>query len=354
MPQDNRRWSEISDEEFIERAKDYSNKTAYAGSYGLSRPSPNFNRRIDLLEISFRGKSRITREAFEKAVENAVSITQVVDNLGKSNHRRGYFPIVKHLSREYGIPLPKFDYSKATTNAQKAWNIPDDEYFKKNTSRTGPTTRKRLIKKGWAYKCSIPECPLYENPEVIGEQVVWAGRLMTLQVDHIDGDHHNNELNNLRFLCPNCHAASDTYAGKNKKSIKSGESLTINAARKRKDKPVKIAKPKNFCKCGKEIFRTSTSCQECESKNRVGILNHDYPPLEVMISQVEDKGYYAYGKELGTSDNAIRKHLRRNGVNPLPKKLPKSNFCVDCPKSVHRTSIRCPDCARKHRYRDNQ
>ncbi len=37
---------------------------------------------------------------------------------------------------------------------------------------------------------------------------------MRLEVDHIDGDYHNNEEWNLRFLCPNCHTQTDTFAGR--------------------------------------------------------------------------------------------------------------------------------------------
>ena len=37
---------------------------------------------------------------------------------------------------------------------------------------------------------------------------------LILQLDHIDGDKTNNELINLRFLCPNCHSQTPTYANK--------------------------------------------------------------------------------------------------------------------------------------------
>jgi hypothetical protein len=36
------------------------------------------------------------------------------------------------------------------------------------------------------------------------------------RIDHIHGDNTNNEVENLRYLCPNCHALTDTYRGKNK------------------------------------------------------------------------------------------------------------------------------------------
>lgn len=40
--------------------------------------------------------------------------------------------------------------------------------------------------------------------------------LVPLEVDHIDGDHRNNAVTNLRLLCPNCHSLTDTYKALNK------------------------------------------------------------------------------------------------------------------------------------------
>ena len=65
----------------------------------------------------------------------------------------------------------------------------------------------RLIKEGLLeYKCDI--C------ENIGE---WYGNPLVLQLDHINGKHNDNNLDNLRLLCPNCHSQTDTFAGKNLK-----------------------------------------------------------------------------------------------------------------------------------------
>jgi len=43
----------------------------------------------------------------------------------------------------------------------------------------------------------------------------WNGRPIALELDHINGRSDDNRLENLRLLCPNCHAQTDTYRGRN-------------------------------------------------------------------------------------------------------------------------------------------
>lgn len=60
--------------------------------------------------------------------------------------------------------------------------------------------RKRLIDSGLRNaKCA--ECGITE----------WQGKIAPLQVDHIDGDRKNNQIENLRILCANCHMLTDTW-----------------------------------------------------------------------------------------------------------------------------------------------
>ncbi len=43
----------------------------------------------------------------------------------------------------------------------------------------------------------------------------WQGKPIPLELDHINGINSDHKLENLRLLCPNCHAQTDTYRGKN-------------------------------------------------------------------------------------------------------------------------------------------
>lgn len=44
----------------------------------------------------------------------------------------------------------------------------------------------------------------------------WQGRDIVLELDHVDGDCLNNRLENLRWLCPNCHSQTPTYKNRNR------------------------------------------------------------------------------------------------------------------------------------------
>jgi hypothetical protein len=64
--------------------------------------------------------------------------------------------------------------------------------------------KKRLVKEGIIeYNCSM--CKIKE----------WNGKILVLELDHIDGNRTNHSVNNLRLLCPNCHSQTDTFRGKN-------------------------------------------------------------------------------------------------------------------------------------------
>jgi 5-methylcytosine-specific restriction endonuclease McrA len=82
-----------------------------------------------------------------------------------------------------------------------------------NSSFTHNTIKNNLVKNNL-----IPyECATCKN------QGKHNGLKLTLQLDHINGNKKDQRLSNLRFLCPNCHSQTETYAGGNRKIVKSSQ-----------------------------------------------------------------------------------------------------------------------------------
>ncbi|MDT7538768.1 MAG: hypothetical protein QOI82_2353 [Actinomycetota bacterium] len=64
---------------------------------------------------------------------------------------------------------------------------------------------------GHLLKRAMIECEVPYECALCGLGPLWQGRVLNLAVDHIDGDYLNGLLDNLRFLCPNCHAQTSTW-----------------------------------------------------------------------------------------------------------------------------------------------
>lgn len=65
--------------------------------------------------------------------------------------------------------------------------------------------RRALVEAGMPYVCALCGIP----PS-------WNGLSLTLHVDHIDGNRCDSRIENLRFLCPNCHSQTANWAGRNR------------------------------------------------------------------------------------------------------------------------------------------
>lgn len=48
-----------------------------------------------------------------------------------------------------------------------------------------------------------------------GQPPEWQGKALVLDIDHIDGNWHDDRIENLRFLCPNCHSQQETSKSRN-------------------------------------------------------------------------------------------------------------------------------------------
>ena len=95
---------------------------------------------------------------------------------------------------------------EALIEYNKKKTLPLDEVLVENSSYARHHVKRRVIKeKLLEYKCQC--CGLGDE---------WNGKPIVLQLDHINGVNNDHRIENLRFVCPNCHTQQDTYSAKNR------------------------------------------------------------------------------------------------------------------------------------------
>ena len=151
-------------------------------------------------------KRRYTDEELIEAVRTSISLSQTLSKLGVRPAGGNYATLRAQIKR-LGLDTSHFR-GQGWARGQKNPYSPRrsmQEILVKNSDYTNTThLRQRLLSEGYfEHRCL--SCGLAE----------WLGQAIPLELDHINGDRRDHRLENLRLLCPNCHALTPTYRGKN-------------------------------------------------------------------------------------------------------------------------------------------
>lgn len=144
-----------------------------------------------------------SKEQITEVIANSISIRQVIKKLGLIP-AGGNYATVKRYIELYSIDTSHFKgqgHNKGKTFGPKR---PLDDYLSNKFPITSYRLKNRLLKEG-----------VFDRKCYSCERTSWLDSPIPLELDHIDGHHLNNNLDNLTLLCPNCHALTSTYRGKN-------------------------------------------------------------------------------------------------------------------------------------------
>lgn len=151
---------------------------------------------------------KYTKDVLQAAARDAVCMADVLRNLGVPNY---YGSLHTHLKKK----LAEFEVDTSHFRpAGQGWARGKPSSKKKSPAQilTKGTNGKRADTS--QLRRAMLACDVLHQCAVCGQGAVWFGRPLLLQIDHLDGDWSNNVLDNLRFLCPNCHTQTENYGRK--------------------------------------------------------------------------------------------------------------------------------------------
>lgn len=142
---------------------------------------------INYCSLKCRNSRDWSDEDKQKKSESAKKSTKVRNTINKANKVKNdpikWDEIKRKRSEKVKEDILKADYS--------------DLSFER--------LRKRIL---YEQECKCNRCGISE----------WLGEVISLELEHKDGNHHNNNRENLEMLCPNCHSLTTTWRGRNKKN----------------------------------------------------------------------------------------------------------------------------------------
>ena len=145
---------------------------------------------------------QVDNKIFKEIIQESYSYSECLRKLGLKTSGGSSTDILKRRIKELDYSIEHFCSIASGVHAKYTLN----EILIENSTYTNIASLKRRIlnKNLLIYECEV--CGISE----------WNNKFLSLHLDHKNGINNDHRLKNLRFICPNCHSQTETYAGKNK------------------------------------------------------------------------------------------------------------------------------------------
>lgn len=231
-------------------------------------------------------QSKYTKEILEPIVASSRSMREVLLALSL-RQTGGNYKNIKDRITSLNINLSHFKGQGWSKNLEGKKSTPEEYLTIWNRDRSVHVDKikKRMLRdKIKPHRCE--RCGLEK----------WENFPIPLELHHLNGDRWDNRLENIQFLCPNCHSLTDNFSGKKAKTVSN----------------VPLIETKTFCSCGKEISKNSLTCRKCSNKKNNGTILTELinsGKINTLMENVEAEGIRATARKFGVSHTTIRRWI---------------------------------------------
>lgn len=263
------------------------------------------------------GKCNCNVSDFTRFVSESATWDELIQKCRYKGRRYRCTVYIEKRAKKLGLSL---DHLQGRCRPRRS-KISNEEVFVENSTYIGGIEIKKRLMKDFGFKWECSVCKITE----------WQGKPITLELEHKNGIHTDNRIENLTFLCPNCHSQTDTYRAKNRIKVEKAEKdkfqgrcedcdcdifniegrcMECHKKHIQSTRKFTTARKNKECPggCGKIIQERSKTCKECYAKS---ILSDKKPPDEELLDAVsKNASWRSLAKKYGASTNTVKNWVK--------------------------------------------